>query len=133
MFQSRGLSTTDLAALIGAHTAAKQFTVDPARAGAPTDTTPGQWDTLFYKQTIDKSAPFIIKSDENLLATKQVGAAMKRFAQDKQGWNAAFSQGMAKLELLGARKSQLVDCTGMLPRAGQKRDMLTAPLNARAL
>lgn len=127
MFRARGLSTTDLAALIGAHTAARVS----AKGGTPTDTTPGKWDTLFYQQTIDKTAPITIPSDENLLATRQVGAAMQRFAQDKQGWNNAFSQGMAKMELLGARKSRLVDCTGMLPRAGQKRDMLTAPLLAR--
>lgn len=42
-FQAAGFTATDLAALIGAHTASKQFVVDPAKAGAAQDLTPGVW------------------------------------------------------------------------------------------
>lgn len=44
--QAKGLDAVDTAALIGAHTSAKQFVTDPARAGAALDTTPGVWDVV---------------------------------------------------------------------------------------
>lgn len=42
-FLQAGFSSQDLAALIGAHTAARQFTVDPSKSGASEDSTPGIW------------------------------------------------------------------------------------------
>ena len=132
-FQAKGFSATDLAALIGAHTAAKQFTTDPSKAGAPEDTTPGVWDVLYYAQTIAKTAPFTFVSDTNLVKQAQVGPVMKRFAADKLGWDAAFAPAMAKLELLGTDQGGLVDCTSALPQAHRRRDAKAAPVNGRSL
>jgi len=42
-FLQAGFSSKDLAALIGAHTAARQFIVDPSQSGASEDSTPGIW------------------------------------------------------------------------------------------
>jgi manganese peroxidase len=50
-FQAQGFSAQDLAALIGSHTAAKQFNTDPSKVGAPEDSTPGIWDILYYVQS----------------------------------------------------------------------------------
>jgi hypothetical protein len=42
-FQAAGFSAQDLAALIGAHTASRQFNTDVSQAGAAQDITPGVW------------------------------------------------------------------------------------------
>jgi hypothetical protein len=42
-FQAAGFTAQDLAALIGAHTASRQFNTDPSKAGAAQDITPGIW------------------------------------------------------------------------------------------
>lgn len=47
LFASKGFSTTDLVALIGAHSTAKQFVTDPSKAGTPMDSTPGEWDVKY--------------------------------------------------------------------------------------
>ena len=44
--QDKGFSPAELAALLGAHTSAKQFEFDPSHAGAPLDDTPGVWDVV---------------------------------------------------------------------------------------
>jgi hypothetical protein len=57
LFQDKTFSSTDLIALIGAHTAAKQFFVDASKAGEPLDSTPGVWDVEFYSETLAASPP----------------------------------------------------------------------------
>lgn len=89
-FAAKGFSAEDLAALIGAHTASKQFVVDQAQAGAAQDTTPGKWDTLYFKQTIEGKAPLTFKSDSNLVQQEQVGPVMKKFSKNKAGWDQSF-------------------------------------------
>jgi hypothetical protein len=42
-FQAAGFSAQDLAALIGAHTASRQFNTNLNQVGAAEDTTPGIW------------------------------------------------------------------------------------------
>lgn len=50
LFGDKTLSYTQLAALMGAHSTSQQFFVDPSKAGAPQDDTPGVWDTRYYNQ-----------------------------------------------------------------------------------
>ena len=57
LFADKTFSSTDLVALIGAHTAAKQFFVDPALAGEPLDSTPGVWDVEFFSETLAATPP----------------------------------------------------------------------------
>lgn len=57
LFEDKTFSSTDLIALIGAHTAAKQFFVDTALAGEPLDSTPGVWDVEFYSETLAATPP----------------------------------------------------------------------------
>jgi hypothetical protein len=133
-FQARGFTPEDLGALIGAHTAARQFTVDTTKAGAPQDSTPGIWDLLYYAQTILGIAPFSFQADINLTKQKQVAPYMKRFSVDKPGWDASFTRAMAKMELLGTTNpAAMVDCTSALPRAHLRRDAKAAAVNARAV
>jgi hypothetical protein len=132
-FEGKGFSAGDLAALIGAHTSARQFTTDPSKAGTPEDTTPGVWDVLYYSETIAKTAPFTIQADANLVVQAQVGPVMKQFSTNKPGWDAAFASAMARLELLEVASAGLVDCTSALPQAHTRRDAKAAAINARAV
>lgn len=50
LFENKTITARDLAALLGAHTVAQQFYVDPSRAGQPLDSTPGVWDMNFYRE-----------------------------------------------------------------------------------
>jgi hypothetical protein len=52
LFSDKSTTFVDLAALVGAHTTANQFFVDPARAGQPLDSTPGIWDVKFYSEIV---------------------------------------------------------------------------------
>lgn len=114
-FNAAGFSNQDLAALIGAHTASREFNTDVAKAGTPEDTTPGIWDILYYVELILKIAPFSFISDTNLLADSQTGPYMKQFSLNKPAWDAAFAPAMAKMELLGAPFTK-IDCTSALPK-----------------
>jgi hypothetical protein len=54
LFEAKGFSAHDLAALVGAHATAKQRFVDTTQAEKPLDTTPGVWDVsllAFWRET----------------------------------------------------------------------------------
>lgn len=143
--QAKGLDAVDTAALIGAHTSAKQFVTDPARAGAALDTTPGVWDVVssayslqypshliltlhqkFYQQVVDGSAPFILDADRQLSNQAQVGPVFKKFINDQTGWDKAFAPAMTKLSLMGVDRNGLIDCTSALPppRFNTRREVI---------
>jgi len=125
-FQARGFSAQDLGALIGAHTASRQFNTDAADAGASQDSTPGIWDLIYFIQTLTKSAPFTFQSDINLSNQDSVGPFMKQFSTDKGSWDSAYTAAMAKMELLdNAGPSSMVDCTSALPQSQSKRSAKT--------
>jgi Peroxidase len=79
-FADKGFSAPDVAALVGAHTSAKQFNVDPSKAGEPQDRTPGVWDVDFYSDTTTKPAGvFVFQSDMNLAQDSRSGPTFKSF------------------------------------------------------
>lgn len=127
-FASKGFSTTDLVALIGAHSTAKQFTSDPSKAGAALDSTPGVWDTKFYSETKAGTAPFTIPADKNLADDSQSSGAFTRFGQSQGAWAAAFVPAMEKMSMLGVTDADLIDCTSALPGGSTKRDVKRASL-----
>lgn len=90
-FQAKGFSARDLAALIGAHTAAKQFRVDTSQAGAALDQTPGVWDVSYYQQLLDNSAPFRIPADLGVAHQPETGEHFNSFIGNQFGWNEAFT------------------------------------------
>jgi catalase (peroxidase I) len=57
LFAAKTVTFVDLIALIGAHTTAKQFFVDPHKAGQPLDSTPGVWDVKFYSEVLAPASP----------------------------------------------------------------------------
>jgi len=69
LFQDKGFSATDLAALVGAHTASKAFDQQEngIPVGGPQDSTPGKWDVSYYQQTYDPpEGVYRFQSDVNL-------------------------------------------------------------------
>jgi catalase (peroxidase I) len=80
LFADKGFSPPEVAALVGAHSTAKQFFADPAKAGQPQDSTPGIWDVKFYSET---TAPprgvDVFPSDKSLAADPRSGPTFKSF------------------------------------------------------
>ncbi|KAF2203670.1 heme peroxidase [Delitschia confertaspora ATCC 74209] len=126
LFESKGFSATELAALIGAHTAARQFNADASRAGAALDSTPGEWDVKYYSETLKHSSPFTLQADRNLAEHAVVGKSFRSFSGNQAGWNAAFVPAMSKLSLMGVDAAGLIDCTFALPSGTKKRDIKRA-------
>lgn len=138
LFLAKGLSANDLAALIGAHTSSKSFHQTPAGVGdigSPQDSTPGIWDVKYYSE-VTSPAPgdFVFESDKNLAANPIVGKEFSGFVNNQGKWTSAFADAMFRMSLFGVPggKSNLIDCTGILPRGTTKRDIRAAPINDRA-
>ncbi|KAF2878458.1 heme peroxidase [Massariosphaeria phaeospora] len=131
LFASKGFSVTDLVALIGAHSVAKQRTTDPSKAGASLDSTPGQWDNKYYSETTQKKAPFTLESDRSLATNLVAAVPFNAFALSKSAWAAAFVGAMQKMSMLGVEGVELTDCTAALPGGSNKRDVKSSPIGDR--
>ncbi|KAH8890106.1 versatile peroxidase VPL1 [Thozetella sp. PMI_491] len=121
LFASKGLSTTDLAALLGAHSTATQFFVDTAQTNASLDSTPGVWDVNFYGETFNyatrgqkPSNVFVLASDQKLATFSSTGQAFRSFVNNQRGWDRSYQTAMAKMVLFGNDRTKMVDCTSAL-------------------
>ena len=128
LFANKTITSIDLVALIGAHTAGKQRFFDPSKADMPFDTTPGVWDVAFYSELLNGTTPngvFHLPSDQKFPArvnsTRNAFLAMANgFPVDQSPgqiqWDGLYSKGYLRLSLLGVKKIQgLTDCTKVLP------------------
>ncbi|TQW00798.1 hypothetical protein V2A60_001839 [Cordyceps javanica] len=122
MFSDKTISPRSLIALLGAHTASQQTKVYPNRTGAPQDTTPGVWDTLYYRQTTARHPPAPIVrfvSDTNLAAHPRTKAYFGVYGHEPTGqtlWNEDYARAYVRLSLLGVRNiNNLTECTHVLP------------------
>lgn len=134
LFQDKGFSAKELAALLGAHTCSKQFHVNETLAGQPQDSTPGVWDVKFYSDTFTPPpGVFVLQSDLALSKQKDVGPEFQGFIDNQGRWMSAFAPAMTKLSVLGlpGGTSGLIDCTGALPKRIGERAIKVAPINAR--
>ncbi|KAF2119143.1 heme peroxidase [Lophiotrema nucula] len=122
LFASKGFSAIDLAALIGAHTASRQFSTG-SPSGASQDSTPGQWDNKYYSETQSGTAPFTFQSDKNIAKNLLTTIPFKSFAASKSAWDIAFVPAMVKMSMIGVDSHGLVDCTSALPGGSSKRDI----------
>jgi hypothetical protein len=71
-FSAKGFSADDLVALLGTHSVAVQVVTDPSQAGKSLDSTPSTYDTKFYTETKDGTAPFSLESDKAMSNDTQV-------------------------------------------------------------
>jgi len=74
-FSAKGFSSDDVVALMGTHSVAVQVNDDPSQAGKSLDSTPSKYDTTFYKETKDGTAPYSLQSDKLLSNDTQVCAS----------------------------------------------------------
>jgi manganese peroxidase len=126
-FTDKGFTAQDLAALIGAHSTARQFFVDPSRAGTSFDSTPGVWDVTYYGQVETGLTNFLLNSDKELSQTSDVGPFFATFTIDQTGWNAAFIPAWQKMAARGGPDtSDMTDCTSALPRQSLIKRGITA-------
>lgn len=91
LFEAKTFSASDLVALVGAHTVSQQVFVDPARAGAPQDSSDSVWDTKFYEETAGPSTPpgvFTFPSDASLANSSETSGTWRAFAGSLRTWNA---------------------------------------------
>lgn len=56
LFQTKGFNATELAAILGAHSASKAPTQTDIPVNGPQDNTPGIWDVNYYGQTLSPPA-----------------------------------------------------------------------------
>ncbi|QDS77202.1 hypothetical protein FKW77_002627 [Venturia effusa] len=116
LFADKGFSAPDVAALIGAHSSAQQFFLDPTRAGQPQDRTPGIWDVDYYAVTTSRNpAVLTFQSDINIANDPRSGPTFRSFIGQQANWNKAFADTFSRLTLLGVQANGLVDCTSALP------------------
>ncbi|OAA60800.1 ligninase H2 precursor [Cordyceps fumosorosea ARSEF 2679] len=125
LFADKTLGARDLVALLGAHTASRQITVDRNRTGAPQDTTPGVWDAAFFRETAAATAPAQVvrfPSDTNLAADPRTagwfGVYGRALGPAQALWNDDYARAYVRLSLLGvANVNDLTECTHALPPA----------------
>jgi catalase (peroxidase I) len=121
LFQSKGFSAHDLAALVGAHATAKQRFVDPTNAGKPLDTTPGVWDVEFYNDTLNQDTKpnnkiFVLPSDKVLSVHPKIIDEWRSFVGDQKHWNEDYAKAYIRMSLNGVTNlGDLKDCTKTLP------------------
>ncbi|KAL5320995.1 hypothetical protein ACEPPN_011805 [Leptodophora sp. 'Broadleaf-Isolate-01'] len=135
LFQAKGFTANELAALLGAHSASKAFNQPDIVPGTSQDDTPGIWDVHYYSNTL-KPVPGMasFQGDFNLAVHPVVGKEFNGFVNAQGKWNSAYANAMAKMALLGVPggKSNLIDCTGVLPKGTSvKREIKAAPINDR--
>ncbi|OMP82656.1 Manganese peroxidase 1 [Diplodia seriata] len=122
LFQDKTISPHELAALVGAHTASQQSFVDPSKAGAPQDSTPGVWDVRFYNQTTSNTVPkkvFRFASDVVLANDSRVQDEWVQFTDPVKGqkhWNEDYATAYTRLSLLGVNNiNNMTECSKVLP------------------
>jgi hypothetical protein len=124
LFQDKGFSARDLAALLGAHSTSKANfqTANGVPAGSPQDDTPGLWDVKYYNQTYfpaDGMARF--DSDIHLSnESTTVGKQFKSFVGNQATWGASFSSAWQAMGILGiprASRAGFADCTSAVVAA----------------
>ncbi|KAK8070235.1 hypothetical protein PG994_006851 [Apiospora phragmitis] len=107
-FRAKGFSPTELVALLGAHTVAKN------RAGQALDTTDSRWDNVFYSETEDRRAPATLNSDKAVSNATDTGRTWSSFAGDSGAWESIFIPAMQKMATMGNDVDSLTDCSSVI-------------------
>ncbi|KAF2753120.1 heme peroxidase [Pseudovirgaria hyperparasitica] len=121
LFADKTFTAAELAALLGAHTTARQFHSIAGQEGDAQDSTPGVWDVAFYNETLQTSNDTrltILPSDLALAKSSQMSAAFSGFIGRQGFWNARYSTAYVRMSMLGVPNiNDLKECTDSLPAA----------------
>ncbi|RDW64717.1 peroxidase-6 [Coleophoma cylindrospora] len=136
LFQAKGFSAVDLAALLGAHSTSRAFgqTSIGIPSGCAQDSSDGIWDVKYYSETTLTNPPAGVcpfPSDVNLAKHAVVGKEFAGFVNNQGKWTGKFADAMLRMSLLGVPggSSKLIDCTNVIPKStSNKRDMKMAPI-----
>ncbi|KAI0104978.1 peroxidase [Nemania sp. FL0031] len=120
LFVQKTFTASDLVALVGAHTAAKQFFVDTARAGAPLDTDPQTWDATFYGEVLtgNNKTYFILHSDKALSTYATTKGQWNTFAGSagQALWSPVYAQAYFRMSILGVNNlNHLTEISQVIP------------------
>jgi len=113
-FSAKGFSADDVVALMGTHSVALQFNDDPSQAGKNLDSTPNVYDTTFYKETKDGTAPYSLQSDKLLSNSSQTEKTWSAFADSADVWSEAFTSAWERFAVVGNDVGGLQDCSGLV-------------------
>jgi hypothetical protein len=132
-FGAKGFSADDVVALMGTHSVALQFFDDPDQAGKSLDSTPSDYDTTFYKETKEGTAPYSLQSDRLLSNDSQTADTWSNFADDADAWTSVFVDAWNRFAVIGNDAGQLVDCSSLIPSssASKKRQAANARFTKR--
>ncbi|KAF7760650.1 CAZyme family AA2 [Agaricus bisporus var. burnettii] len=146
-FKDAGFNPKEVVALLASHSIAASDTIEPGLRGLPFDSTPGEFDSQFYIETMLKGTVFPgvggnpgevkapipgeirISSDERLARDDRTACDWQHFATDQKKMAQEFSKAMVKISLLGQDKSKMVDCSDVIPQATPLRSKSYFPAN----
>jgi len=132
-FRDAGFSPSEVVALSAAHSVGAQHELDPSVNNAPLDSTPEEFDSQFFLETLlegthypgnasavgEVKSPlpgeFRIQSDELLARDPRSACEWQSFITNHDAMNRKFAQAMAKVSTLGQDPSTLVDCSEVIP------------------
>ncbi|KAI6374676.1 hypothetical protein MCOR25_003139 [Pyricularia grisea] len=125
LFVNKTIMPNGLAALLGAHTTSNQRFVNREREGDAQDSSPGYWDTQFYRDTLafpgGDPDVFTFQSDVSLSLDPRTGPRFVDFARmgvEQRAWNAEYAREYVRLSMLGVYNiNNLVECTRAMPPA----------------
>ncbi|KAF9875125.1 putative peroxidase [Colletotrichum karsti] len=108
-FKKKGFSSTDLVALVGAHSAGMSL------QELSFDSTPDKLDsTVFYPETVQETSPTSLGSDFALSNATETKNIWKGFGASQTRWNSAFKLAMGKMSIMGNDLGKLTDCSKLV-------------------
>ncbi|ETW82129.1 manganese peroxidase-like protein [Heterobasidion irregulare TC 32-1] len=132
-FDDAGFNPDEVVALLASHSVAGADNVDETIPGTPFDSTPSSFDTQFFIETqlhgtqwpgvgnnkgevqSPMGGEMRLQSDAALARDPRTACAWQDLAAQQSKMMAAFRDAMAKMAILGQDRSQLVDCSEVIP------------------
>ncbi|KAH8708533.1 ligninase LG6 precursor [Phaeosphaeriaceae sp. PMI808] len=120
-FSAKGFSAGDVVALMGTHSVAVQVNDDPSQAGKSLDSTPSRYDTAFYKETKDGTAPYSLQSDKLLSNDTQTAKTWSEFGDNQDSWASKFIDAWNRFAVIGNDFASLQDCSDLMVSSSPSR------------
>ncbi|GLB44307.1 putative the amino acid sequence converted into a structural homology model presents the general folding and conserved residues forming the active site and substrate oxidation sites of a [Lyophyllum shimeji] len=140
-----GFSPAEIVDLLASHSTAAQDHVDPTIPGHPFDSTPGQFDSNFFIETLLKGdvipgnginvgeamsplqGEVRLQSDALLARDPRTACEWQSLITDQARLQSRFRAAMAKLATLGQVRSLLTDCSDVIPVPAALKKTPTLP------